>query len=129
MEVNVKNLEKKEDERGWLIEVLRADEIGEEIKQIYFTTIKPGKVRGNHYHKKKVDWLCVVKGKAKISVLNPANGEKKEILVNGKKPKIIKLKPGIAHAVKNIGSEDVHLIGIVNETFDPKDPDTYPLKI
>jgi len=46
MNVEIRSLEKHEDERGLLLEILKGDEINESIQQIYFSTSEPGAVRG-----------------------------------------------------------------------------------
>ena len=127
MKVNI--LKKHEDDRGWLTEVLRSDEIDEKIEQFCVATIKSGKIRGNHYHKRKVEWFCVIRGDAKLLLLNPVDEKKEEMILKGDELKTVEIIPGIAHAIKNIGTEDVYLVSAINEVFDPNDPDTYPLKI
>lgn len=125
----VKNLKKHVDERGLLVEILRDDEIDEEIKQVYFSITKPGAVRGNHYHKRKVEWFCVIRGLAKLVMEDIVSRERREYILNGKDPKIVKVPPGVAHAIQNIGDSDMYLVIIVNEVFDPNDPDTYYMQI
>lgn len=48
MKYKVKELQIHSDERGWLVEMLKQNELKEKIKQVYVATIKPGKIRGNH---------------------------------------------------------------------------------
>ena len=36
--------------------------------QVFFSTTKPGFVRGNHFHRKRVERFCVLKGKALIEM-------------------------------------------------------------
>lgn len=121
----MKKLKKHIDERGWLVEVLRGDEINEKIEHIHFSILKPGFIRGGHYHKRKTEWFCIVKGKVKL-ILNKLNSnEKKEIMLSDNNPMIVKITPHIRHTIENIGTEDVYLIAIVNEVFNPNDPDTY----
>lgn len=62
----VKELEIHSDKRGWLVELLKKNEIKDEIKQIYVATIKPEKVRGNHYHSKRMEWFFIAAGKAEL---------------------------------------------------------------
>ena len=55
-----KELEIHSDKRGWLVEMLKRDALKEDIKQVYVATIKPGCVRGNHYHLKRTEWFLVI---------------------------------------------------------------------
>ena len=53
----IKKLEVHLDKRGWFVEMLKRDEINDDIKQISVASIKPGCVRGNHYHLKRIEWF------------------------------------------------------------------------
>ena len=54
--VKIKKLSVHEDERGRLMEILRADDdIFVQFGQVYITTAKPGFVKGWHFHKKQID--------------------------------------------------------------------------
>lgn len=128
MEVELRELIKHEDERGLLVELLRGDEIKEEIKQIYFSISKPGAVRGNHYHKRKVEWFCVVKGKVKFVVEGIQKKDRREFILDDENLVVVKVPPYIIHSLKNVGNEDVHLIVVANEMFTPNDPDTFFVK-
>lgn len=125
MNIEIKSLEKHEDERGYLLEILKSDEINEGIQQIYFSTSKPGAVRGGHYHKKKIEWFCAVKGTAKLFLENIITKEEKEIILHHDKPTVVKVLPNIWHSLENIGGTEMHLIVVSNIVFDSDDPDTY----
>jgi len=121
----IKKLEKHIDERGWLLEILRDDEIEEEIKQVYYSTSKPGIIRGNHFHKRKVEWFSVVKGKAKLILEDNESKKREELVLSDDEPTIVKITPNVSHAIQNIGYDEMHLIVIVNEVFDPHATDTF----
>jgi UDP-2-acetamido-2,6-beta-L-arabino-hexul-4-ose reductase len=124
MKSGFKLLKKHVDDRGLLTEILRDDEIAENIKQVYFSISKPDSIRGNHYHERKVEWFSVVEGKGKI-VLENKKGELEEIILSGKTPSIVKINPKNSHAIQNIGTEDMYLIVVANEVFNPADADTF----
>ena len=52
------------DNRGSFIEMMRLESGG----QISFSTTKPGITRGNHFHTRKSERFCVIKGKAKVEI-------------------------------------------------------------
>jgi len=126
-DIRIKELDKKSDERGWLIEAFRANdmEVPAEFGQIHVSVAYPGKVRGNHYHKRKLEWFCVPTGHAKLVLKDLASGEEKEILMGEDHLLTVKITPNVIHAIKNIGKKDMALIVYSSETFDPNDPDTY----
>ncbi len=129
--IEVKNLDKKSDERGWLIEVLGEDlhEAGKAFGQIHVSVAYPGKVRGNHYHKRKTEWFSVPTGNGLLLLKDLTTGDEEEILMGENALKTVKITPGIVHAIKNNGSGDMALIVYTDESFDPADPDTYYQKI
>jgi len=129
--IEILDLDKKSDERGWLIEVL-GGELPDGCKkfgQIHVSVAYPGKVRGNHYHTRKVEWFCVPTGKGLLNLKDRETGETKEVMMGVNNLKTIKIEPGTIHAIKNIGEDDMVLIVYSNESFDPEDPDTYYEKI
>jgi len=57
--VRLKELKPIPDERGRVMEILRADdELFEKFGQVYMTTAYPGVVKAWHYHKLQIEtWL------------------------------------------------------------------------
>lgn len=125
--IEILDLDKKSDERGWLIEVLGGElpEDCREFGQLHVSVAYPGKIRGNHYHTRKVEWFCIPAGKGLLVLKDRETGETREVLMGINNLKTIKIQPGTIHAIKNIGEDDMVLIVYANESFDPEDPDTY----
>ncbi len=125
------DLDKKSDERRCLIEVLGGElpEGCKEFGQLHISVAYPGKVRGNHYHTRKIEWFCVPAGKGLLLLKDRETGETREVMMGVNNLKTIKIQPGTIHAIKNIGEDDMVLIVYANESFDPEDPDTYYEKI
>jgi len=124
LDLEIKELDIKSDDRGHVIEVIKADN----IKEVLFILSKPGATRGNHFHKSKAEWLCIIKGKAKLTYSDVATGKKTELIVNGdEKPTIIKTPKNIAHVVHNIGTDDLYMLEISDKIYDKKNPDTFKL--
>ena len=130
-DIRVDNLERKSDERGWLIEVLggKSLEASHEFGQIHVSVAYPGKVRGNHYHRRKLEWFCVPTGKGLLLLKDLKTGLEKKVLMGDGALRTVHIAPGIIHAIKNIGDTDMVLIVYANESFDPDDPDTFYEKI
>ncbi len=127
----VKNLEKHADKRGWLVEMLKTDEIdaGQSIKQIYAATIEPGCFRGGHYHKKRIEWFFIIGDNAEIILEDIKTKEKIIIPVSSKRLQRITIYPEIAHVVINRGTEVVILLSAQNNIYDPRNADTHKYKI
>ena len=58
------NVKKHQDDRGWLVETVKANSGG----QCFVSTTRPGITRGNHFHRRKVERLFVLQGKARIKL-------------------------------------------------------------
>ena len=65
--VIVKKLKLISDERGYLMEMLRADDpFFQKFGQVYLTVAYPGVVKGWHYHKVQTDHFIGVSGMIKV---------------------------------------------------------------
>ena len=117
MKLIIKELDAKIDDRGIFAEILKSDDIKDQVKEVLLIVSKPNVVRGNHYHQKKIEWLCVIKGRAKFLYEDIKTGERKEFVVDNK-PTIIKTPLNVAHAVKNIGDDDLYLFEISNHIYE-----------
>lgn len=117
----IEALEIKKDKRGRLIEIFKIPGVG----QVFYSTTKPGVVRGNHYHQRKIEKICIIEGKAKIRLRNRGTGKIKELIVSGDEPKNIEIPVNHTHNIKNIGDSEMKLLVWVNEVFNPDDPDTF----
>lgn len=125
---NIKKLEKKVDERGWLAELLRPEDTGQkEFGQLYVTIAKPGITKGNHWHKRKKEWFIVIRGQAELLLRDLSTGQEEKIQMNGDDLSVVEIEPGILHAITNTGKNEMHLLAYISESFKPNDPDTYYL--
>jgi len=81
--VRVKKLKVIPDERGRLMEMLRADDdLFVKFGQVYMTTAYPGVVKGWHYHKKQIDNMVVIKGMMKVVLYDSRKDSKTRGEVN-----------------------------------------------
>jgi UDP-2-acetamido-2,6-beta-L-arabino-hexul-4-ose reductase len=129
--VEVKQLEVKRDERGWLVEILRSEELrrGDRFGQFLITTAYPGYIKGNHYHTRKFEWYCVIGGKGRLILEDNATGEMEEIALSEEEPALVMISPGITHAIENTGKDILSVLIYIDESFNESDPDTFFKKI
>ena len=129
--VRTKKLKVISDERGRLMEILRADdEIFEKFGQVYLTTAYPGVVKGWHHHKKQSDNMTVVAGMMKIVLYDgregsPTHGEVNEFFVGPHNPLVIHIPAGVMHGFKCISSEEALVVNTVTEPYNYDDPDEF----
>lgn len=126
MNIDVKKLDIKKDNRGWLAEIVRPDDI--ETKKfglVLVTTALPGQTKGGHYHKRKTEWYCVIKGDGLLTLVDNESKEKKEMKIGEENMVLVRIPPKTTHSIKNIGDCELYLIAYVDEAFNESDPDTY----
>jgi UDP-2-acetamido-2,6-beta-L-arabino-hexul-4-ose reductase len=125
LRVEIKDLSLLRDKRGWLTEIIAIDGDSEKIAQIHFAVSNPGAVRGNHYHKSRTEWLCVTSGTGRIMLEDSSTNERKELIVTGDSPVLVKISPGIVHAIENCSDMFMHLLVVVDEKPDSANSDTF----
>ena len=93
--------------------------------QILVTAANPGQIKGNHYHKRKVEWFCVIEGDMEVHLLDVESKEKKVVEMGESNPRLLKINPGVSHAIKNSGDKPAVLLIYISESYDPEDADTF----
>ncbi len=129
--VKVKKLRMIPDERGRLMEVLRADD-PEFIKfgQVYVTTAWPGVTKAWHYHKKQTDNFCCVKGMMKVVLYDdregsPTMGEVNEFFLGEHNQILLQIPPFVWHGFKCISDTEAMVMNCSTEPYNPKEPDEF----
>jgi len=110
--VIIKEVKKYTDDRGWLIELFRKDEIDKEVYPVmsYISETKPGVVRGPHEHIDQTDYFGFI-GPSDFDLFLWDNRKdsktyiKKVVVRLGEsKPSIVIVPPGVVHAYRNVGN-------------------------
>lgn len=124
-------LDVRKDERGWLTEILRSEDLGEssEFGQLFLTVANEGAVKGNHFHTRKYEWFSVIQGSGILYIENNDTGVRDEIEMSEDCLLKVRVPPNHTHAVKNTGSKPLMLLVYISESFNPDDPDTFLRKI
>lgn len=130
--VQLKPLKVIPDERGRLMEILRADEaIFERFGQVYVTTAKPGVVKAWHYHQLQADhWVCLA-GKARVGLYDardgsPTRGQVNEFLMTPEEPFLIKIPILVYHGFKGMdGTQETMIMNIPTVPYNYEAPDEY----
>jgi UDP-2-acetamido-2,6-beta-L-arabino-hexul-4-ose reductase len=118
-------LDKNEDARGVLAELLKAPSFG----QIFVSRTKPGVTRGNHFHDTKTEKFCVLEGEAVIRFRSIQGGDVTSYQVSGQDFRVVDIPPGYAHSMANVGNNDLVVLFWSSEILDPARPDTYPFGV
>ena len=131
--VKIKKLRVIPDERGRLMEILRADDpVFIQFGQVYMTTVRPGVVKAWHYHKKQTDNMTVVSGMAKIVLYDarqdsPTHGQVNEFFIGEHNPILVQIPCGVCHGMKGCSEREAIIVNTVTEAYDHKRPDEFRL--
>ncbi len=131
--VEIKQLAKHADERGYLMELLRSDDpIFTRFGQCYVSMNYPGVVRAWHYHKKQDDHFIVVKGMCRVGLYDmregsPTRGEVNDFSLGDHNNILLKIPVGVVHGYKTLGVEPSLLINFPTEVYNSQEPDEHRL--
>ncbi len=112
--VVIRELKMFSDERGWLAEIFRQDEIndGKQPVMSYLSMTKPGVSRGPHEHRFQTDYICFT-GQSRFKIYLWDNrpesktfGDSFFFEVAQNSPVLVLIPPGVVHAYKNIGQSE-----------------------
>ena len=129
--VKVKKLRVIPDERGRLMEIIRADdECFTKFGQVYLTTAYPGVTKAWHYHKQQTDNFAVVQGMMKIVLFDareksPTKGEVNEFFVGEHNPILLTVPPYVYHGFKCVSPEEALVINTPTEAYNYSQPDEF----
>ena len=130
--VQVKPLRMIPDERGWLMEILRADdqELFKKFGQVYVSATYPGVVKAWHYHRLQVDNFVCVAGMIKLVLVDtredsPTNGAINEFFIGTEQRTLVQIPALVYHGWKCISTEMSLVINVPTEPYSYAEPDEY----
>ena len=124
-DVVVRPLAKFLDERGWLAELFREDEIDAAVMpaMAYVSMTQPGVARGPHEHAEQTDYFCFI-GPSNFKVYlwdaredSPTRGVKQVVYSGVDNPMMMIVPPGVVHAYKNIGTDNGIVFNAPNRLY------------
>ena len=123
--VIIHSLKFHHDDRGWLLELFRTDELesGQLPAMAYISMTKPGVVRGPHEHRNQTDIFCFV-GPSDFRLFlwdnredSPTTGSDFQGLFGEENPALIIVPPGVVHAYENVGKKDGIVFNAPNRLY------------
>ena len=134
--VQVKPLKVLPDDRGFLMEMLRADEpLFEGFGQVYLTGCSRGVAKAWHYHRKQTDHFVCVWGTALVALYDgrddsPTRGLVQEVVLHSPPsqdpaPLLLKIPPLVIHGFTAIDGAEARIINIPTVPYHYSDPDEY----
>ena len=114
------------DSRGELVETVRAQG---GTGQGYVSSTRPGFVRGEHYHLRKIERFTVFRGEAEVQLRRLFTEEVLTFRLSGARPGFVDMPTMWVHNLRNVGEEDLITVFWSDQLLDPDQPDQYPLKV
>jgi len=124
-DIIINGMVKNGDNRGWLIELFRKDQIDNAIfpQMSYISLTYPGITRGPHEHREQTDYFCFL-GPSTFRLLlwdtrksSSTYGNMMIMEIGESDPKIVIVPPGVVHAYKNIGEVPGLVINLPNKLY------------
>lgn len=129
--VRTKALKVVADERGRLMEMLRADdELFLKFGQVYLTAAYPGAVKAWHYHERQTDNMVCVRGMMKVVLYDdregsPTRGLINEFFIGDHNPRLVQIPPLVFHGFKCVSEREALVVNTVTEVYDYAKPDEF----
>lgn len=128
--VQVKPLRVMPDERGWLMEILRADdrELFTRFGQVYVSATYPGVVKAWHYHQRQTDNFACVAGMIKLVLVDtredsPTRNVVNEFFIGDRNPMLVQVPNLVYHGWKCVSPEPSLVVNVPDEPYNRADPD------
>jgi len=124
-DVKIRELKRYTDERGWLIELFRQDELDEDEYPVmsYISETHPGITRGPHEHVDQTDYFGFI-GPSDFDLFlwdnredSPTYMQKAVIRLGVSRPAVAIVPPGVVHAYRNVGDVPGLVFNAPNRLF------------
>ncbi len=122
----IKKLDRFDDERGWLTEIFRNDELDYAPAMGYVSLTKPGVIRGPHEHVNQSDcFVFVGPGNFELHLWDRrehslTKGDHLKITVGQSAPTMVIVPPGIVHGYKCVSDTPAYSINLPNTLYKGK---------
>ena len=117
-------LNKYHDDRGWLAEFFRHDELESEFYPVmgYLSVTKPGVARGPHEHREQSDLFVFFSGAFRLFLWDPRPdsptfGVRQAADLGEEHPASLIVPPGVVHAYRNISGAAAMIINCPNRLY------------
>lgn len=123
--VEITDLKTYRDQRGWLTELFRNDELQAEHAPVmaYVSETLPGVVRGPHEHVDQTDvFVFIGPGDFLVRLWDArpdaaTQGRMYDVVVGASRPARVIVPPGVVHAYKNVGPQAGWVFNAPNQLF------------
>lgn len=95
------------------------------VRQVNFSEMEPGVIKAFHLHMRQTDVWFIPPGSKMLVVLgdcrdgSPTRGNVQRLVLGDGTSKLLRIPPGVAHGVRNLGAARGQIIYFVDVNFDP----------
>lgn len=131
--VRTKVLRPIPDERGRLMELLRADDdLFRGFAHAYVTTALPGVVKAWHVHRHQTDTMAAIHGMVKLVLYDHREGSStrgrvNEFFMGIHAPLLVQVPAGVLHGFKCISEHEALVVNFPDRPYDADHPDEFRL--
>jgi dTDP-4-dehydrorhamnose 3,5-epimerase len=133
--VEIKKLKVIKDDRGFLMEIMRADDkIFQKFGQVYITFCKYRVAKAWHYHKLQDDYFVCLQGKALVGLYDARKnsktyGKTMRFILSAPEEKgkhiLLKIPKGVVHGFTALTKKGAKILNIPTKVYNYKKPDEY----
>lgn len=124
-DVQVKEMVRHCDQRGWLAEIFRQDSLDKEIFPVmgYVSVTTPGEARGPHEHVHQTDFFAFLgPGSLRLRLWDrradsETRGHVMTLDVGEVNPMAVAVPPGVVHGYINTSSKDAYVMNFPNRLY------------
>lgn len=120
----IRPLRKFSDERGWLAEFFRQDELPESRHPVmgYLSLTHPEVARGPHEHEQQTDLFLFFDGSFRVYLWDarkdsPTFGRRQRLELGDAEKAAVIVPPGVVHAYRNVGDSDAYVVNCPNALY------------
>ena len=117
------------DDRGYLIEIIRAtDPHFTKFGQVYVVgSVAKGTIRAFHKHRELIDWFFIAHGSAKFALRydraeSPTFQEMNTVVIGTRNPSLIVVPPGVFHGWMAL-EDNTLLVSTASDVYNRQNPD------
>lgn len=128
--IQIKEIEFDQDDRGWSLKPITDNDMKNGIiSDVHIVSMKPGAIRGNHYHVHKTEYILVIGSICRVVAIDNNTKKKEEKTIENNSKILLVISPNVTHAIENIGNEVSYLLCYSKVTEGLKSQDVVNNKI
>jgi dTDP-4-dehydrorhamnose 3,5-epimerase-like enzyme len=98
-----------------------------DVRDVHIASVGPGHVRGNHFHARHRELICVVYRDTWSLHWDTGEGTATHTRTySGSGAVLVSPPTGWSHAIRNDGAEELWLFAVSDAPYDPDSPDATP---